>query len=255
MTSAPPRVVFVEDDAAMHLYVQTAVQDLPIELACCNTVEQAWQTLLDLPPALLIADLMLGGESGLDLIERLRAGPSELRSTRVAVTSAATDAPGVRERLQTLGVWRSLQKPVGLGDIEACVRDAIEEQALPRASRRGPAAPTEGARDASLDAHRAAAIAELFGGDRPLYDRYREACQLQFPIDIAQGDAGLERSDLAQIRRLAHNLRSVLRTLGEADAADRADRLEAAAVSADLAKARAAWRGLRTELLRLTTSP
>jgi len=245
----PPRVVLVEDDDAMQMYVDAALGHLSVELVCCRTVSEGWRALSDAPPTLLVTDLMLRGESGITLVEKLRKGPPGLRSTRVVVTSAAADAPGVRERLEPLGVWRLLCKPVGLDVFEGCVRDAIQVPSTEPGLHSAGTSSAEVDPHCPIEARHADAIAELFGGDRSLYLDFQAACREQFLADVTHGDAAFERHDSPAVRRLAHNLGSVLRTLGEPAAAAQADRIEAAAIAANLPDGFAVWQKLRALLV------
>lgn len=60
----------------------------------------------------------------------------------------------------------------------------------------------------------AAAVAEHFEGDLPLYLQYASACWEQFSMDLASGDAAAEAGDLRALRLLSHNLKTVLAALG-----------------------------------------
>lgn len=58
------------------------------------------------------------------------------------------------------------------------------------------------------------ALQLFFGGDADLFHAFRQACAAQFPQDLAQGHAACAAADWPAVRRTAHNLKSVLLTLG-----------------------------------------
>ena len=78
----PLRLAIVEDDAAVRSLLHDYLSNCP-EFACVSTtgsVEEMWQELsLSLPPQLLLLDLSLPGQSGLQALPRLLEQLPELR--------------------------------------------------------------------------------------------------------------------------------------------------------------------------------
>ena len=70
-----PKVLLVEDDSSIARFVQMALEELPIELVTCANVPDAMQALHAGGVELIITDLMLPGESGIDLVQRLLQEP------------------------------------------------------------------------------------------------------------------------------------------------------------------------------------
>lgn len=237
----PPRVLVVEDDAAVRRLVELALEELPITLQLCADGGSALQALQQAPVQLLITDLMMPGLSGYELLERVVAAPALRQGARLVAFSAGLDAEA-RERLQALGVWRLLAKPVSLQALEDCVRQAV-------LAGDAPAAPAPVSSDAAN--HEAAAIGTHFGGNAALFHAFRASCLLQFVQDVQAADAALAGSDAAALRRQAHSLKSVLATLGQGQAAAQARALETTALQADWTAAQAAWAPLRAALLGL----
>lgn len=95
----------------------------------------------------------------------------------------------------------------------------------------------------------ALAITKNFEGDAALYAAFAAACALQFPIDITRGDAACSMGNLAQLGRLAHDLKSVLELLGRTRASELAAHAESHAAAHELVAARHDWRALK-ELLQ-----
>lgn len=348
--SARPRVILVEDDASVQRFVALALEDLPIDLVACDSVAAALAALAQAPACLVLTDLMLPGEPGQALVERLARDPALRGSARVAVFSAGL-TPAVRDRLAGWDVWRLLSKPVSLAELEACVLDALKDgplgdgalgtgarsdgapaggapvpprpapsqpadqpattrgpcpqgergmpnEAVPRpddprsagtAGTDPPASPAPSSTASGTDHHhnrrpgrdpdcpsdcpsdrpsdcssdsagtaaqgwaaaQSHAIQVHFGGDAALYRAFRASCLPQFRRDAAAGDAALRAGDAAALRRLAHSLKSVLASLGEAPPSALAAHLEQAGAAGDLPACTAGWPPLRQALLHL----
>lgn len=219
-----PRVLVVEDDASLRRWVEMVLEREPIELVVCADGSAALSELARGSFRLLVTDLMMPGVSGRELLRRLHAQPGLGGMPLRAVFSAGLDA-GARRSLSGLGVWRWLHKPTPMADLLACIRDAVA----------APQPPTPAAREDSMGRH--------FGGDEALFRTYRASCFEQFGHDAAAGDVALAAHDAAALRRLGHSLKTVLLTLGEADAEVAARALEAAAAAGDWAVLQRQWPG------------
>lgn len=279
-----PKVLLVEDDASIRRFVELVVEDLPVSLVGCDTVAEAVRTLRAAPVALVITDLMLPGESGLGLLQRLADEPALAGGARVAVFSAGLN-PAMRERLAAFAVWRFLSKPASVEALRACVVDALDaasaaadpapsppgrrdesdaSQAVgavpageaPAAAQSNPDESIEPhARPALQAAADAVAITRHFGGNAPLFHAFKASCLAQFPLDVSAGDAACSQRDAQSLRRVAHSLKSVLLSLGQDDASDLAKTLEDAAAGGAWAPALALWQGLRLQLTGLLKGP
>ncbi|PJI98572.1 response regulator receiver domain-containing protein [Acidovorax sp. 69] len=242
-----PRVLLVEDDASIARFVQMALEELPIELVTCSNVPDAMQALRDSCTQLIITDLMLPGESGIDLVQRLLHEPGLGRSIPVAVFSAGL-TPAVRDQLNAMKVWRMLSKPASVAELEDCVRDALALKP-DEVEGRPPGDTLAAETDASTA--EAQAIATHFAGDEFLFKAYRASCLQQFPVDVRQGDVACTAQDWAALRRLAHSLVTVLLTLGYPTESVRARQLENAAANLTASQCAEHWGMLRAFLTRL----
>jgi CheY-like chemotaxis protein len=242
-----PRVLLVDDDPTIRLLVTLALEALPIELLCAASVAEAQPLLRGPPLRLVICDLMMPGVSGLTLLQQLAADPALRRGARLVPFSAGLDA-GTRQRLDALGVWRMLAKPVSMNELENCVLDAVRDDdgAASAAACVTPASPE------AID--ETGAIAQHFGGDAALFAAFRDSCRVQFVLDVADTDSAWAAADAAALRRQMHSLKSVLATLGQAGAAQLAREAEQAAAAQDWAAWAAAWVMLRAWLLRPAAS-
>ncbi|MBK0111798.1 MULTISPECIES: response regulator [unclassified Delftia] len=246
MNPAHPAVLLVEDDASIARFVTLALEGMPLTLVSCASAEQAQSLLQSQPFALLITDLMLPGASGVELIEWLRNSPQ-------AGCSAVVFSAGVRAdvalRLEQLQVWGVLRKPVSVAQLVDCVESVLAAQP---AGSPAPASVQAAGADMPADVPAdggPAAVSSYFGGDAALFHSYRASCLAQLPDDVALGENLLAARDAAALRRLAHNLKSVLRLLGHEQASGLAQTLEQACLASDWAGATDAWRQLGAALL------
>lgn len=245
-------MVLVEDDPLVQQLLAMVWDDFVLDLVPCTRVAEALAALQAAPADLVVTDLMLPGASGLDLLERLAAEPALRGAARVAVFSAGIDARS-QARLQRLGVWRVLRKPLPVADLQDCVLDAGARwrpgvsDALPPAEvppvAPQPAAPREPAEGRAIDTH--------FGGNQALFDAFRDAALRQFTHDIAAGDAALQAQQVRTMQHLAHSLKSVLPSLGHATFGQLAAALEASAAMSDWRAVRPQWQALRRALAEL----
>lgn len=182
------RVLLLEDDAALRLFVEMALEPLPVQLVPCATLAQARQALADAAVQLVMTDLALPDGSGLELLQWLA---ERARSTgvpcRTVVFSGGID-PAMEQQLQALQVWRVLHKPASVGSLMACVSDALAADAPP-AQVAPPADP----------------VRTFFDGNRSMYEAYRAASLAQFPKDLGDGDLAVQTGDVQALRHVAHN--------------------------------------------------
>jgi CheY-like chemotaxis protein len=238
-----PRILLLEDDPRIALLVEMALEGLPVEFVHCATVPEAVQHIGEGTVTLFITDLMLPGESGLSLLERLPAVPGYSPTMLTLAFSAGLSAD-VRAKLEALGVWRVMSKPASMAALRACAEEAVVDAADKVAANLDD-------RDAAPPntlPPRLAHVDDFFGGDMKLFAHFEQQCRAQFLHDIAEGNHALDGGDLAGLERLAHSLRPVLGTLGAADAVTLARQLETACRDADIDAARALWPQLRHQL-------
>jgi len=241
-----PRILLIEDDASIQRFVEFALEDIGAELIITDTVKQGINHLNHSPFDLILTDLMLPGESGITLLEKLREQPDLASHTKVVVFSAGLTG-SVKTQLQALGVWRMLSKPISVMDLLTCVEEGLSSLPVPQASVQS-AAPTPPS-SSSLQELERHAIDTHFNGDTQLFVMYRQACLAQFRIDIDTGDLASQTHDLPALRRMGHSLKTVLHTLAEEDGAQIAKALEQLAERQDLMAAQDQWRQLRNALL------
>jgi CheY-like chemotaxis protein len=245
-----PRVVLVEDDVTIRAWVAMALEELAIDLVCCTTLDEARQCLrrAGQAPALLLQDLMLPDGNGLDLLTEVQTWPAAQRPAHIVLLSASPHLPKAPQQTQW-GLDEILPKPVALDRLITCVE---RWTGLGDAMREGPGTP-DAAAAASPPVQDV--IERLFGGDAALYRAFHTRSLAQFRQDLASADGALQAGDMAGMRRVAHNLKSVLTLLGHARLATLAAQLEAQAqhpAPGDTAHVAALWSELRSGLQSLT---
>lgn len=245
-----PKVLLIEDDASITQFVRMALEELEIELLTRTNVADAWAVLEAGGIRLVLTDLMLPGESGIDLMHRLRNQAGRIPPVPVAVFSAGLTPP-VRDELTALGVWRMLSKPIPVMELEGCVREALALATAPASAPLPPGNAVQGAPGLQLAPAEIEAVATHFGGDERLFRAYRASCHAQFAADVQQGDAAHAAGDWQALRRLAHSLGTVLLTLGHPGHSAVARALEDAASQPDIAACQQGWARLRAFLTTL----
>lgn len=236
------RLLLIEDDASIARFVEMALEELPGHdagappVAChiVGSLADARQALATGGWRLVISDLMLpDGSAELLLDEGLALGAG---APAWVVFSAGLQEER-RQSLASRGVARTLRKPVPLAEL----LDTIA--ALLRDAPRAPPAPPP------AEAEERDPVQRNFGGDRQLYETFRDGCLQRFADDLAEGDAALGAGDAAALRRIAHSLKAVLELLGYSRLAGQARALEIAAASGDASAS--GWAALAQGLLDL----
>jgi|SRR5579875_3882995 len=85
-TAQLPRVLFVDDDPHVQGRIKQALEQMFL-VRCASSLEEARRCLLEEPPDLLICEIVLGNENGLDLCRFVR-GQSTLRHLPVMILSS-----------------------------------------------------------------------------------------------------------------------------------------------------------------------
>lgn len=219
----PPSLVLVlEDDALIRRFIDMALGELPIRMIHATSIAEAQQLLRSEAVDLFISDLMLPDGNAMDLFHVLRGDARHL-GLRIVILSAGITAT-VRALASRMDVFRVLDKPVPFADLVACVEQAIDVHdavAAPAPVAVPPISATQ--REHAIEAH--------FGGRSSLFDEFFASCLEQLPGDMAAGDAACARHDAGALRRVAHNLKSVLQLMGSTQGHVMARRLEQAVMA------------------------
>ena len=230
---ALPRMLLLEDDPAVRRFVEIALDTLELELLPCATLAEAYSALERDPVQLVLTDMTLPDGSGLDLLQWLS---ERGMACRTLVFSGSVDA-ALHQHLQDRGVWRVLTMPASVGSLVDAVGAALADLA------RETAAPPS-----SMPATATDLVNKYFGGNQGLFVAFRQSCLDQFVEDLRMGDPAVQAQDSAGLRRIAHNLKSVLTLLGEEEGARLALRTETWAAQGAWALAASSWGPLRAQV-------
>lgn len=249
MPAGPARALLLDDDRTFRFFVRTALEEVGLVVTECASVAEALAALGSTRFHLIVTDLLLRNESGLDLLRALQARAAAIDDCRVVVLSGALDMPTCI-RLAEFPIWRLLVKPVGLDQLQDCAREALAA-AAPRVLPRPPAL-APGARSLGLDAQHA--LMRHFAGDLALFLEFRDSCLAQFPHDWQACDKALATGDASRLHHLNHSLKTVLPMIGEPDLAALAAALDEASREADWPRITQLWPLLREGLQRRVLS-
>ena len=239
------RVLLIEDDPSIARFVELALEELPghdaaapsIQLQQAASVAQAREALARGGWQLVISDLMLPDGSAETLLAEGFALAAGAPAWLVFSAGVHDDRHGA---LATRGVARTLRKPVPLLEL----LDTVAELLRGRTAAAPATEPAPADDDDPVRRH--------FGGDRVLFETFRDGCIQRFADDLAQGDAAIAGGDAAALQRVAHGLKAVLALIGHPGLAAAARALEdAAAAGADPAGHAAAWAQLAQGLVAL----
>lgn len=113
------RILVADDDPAICMLIGTVLRRGPYEITTCPDAESAALTIeRDGPFDVVICDFMLPGNSGLDLIEQIRAGE---RSRKTPILMISGHAALVMDRAKSAGADLFLNKPFTLTQLRNAV--------------------------------------------------------------------------------------------------------------------------------------
>lgn len=241
--SASHPVLLIEDDPSIQRFVAMALEELPVTLTLAATLAEARLQLRSASFRLVVSDLMLPDGSALALLQERADAGRDVSTARWIVMSAGV-TPIVDAELRSLGVATILHKPVALAELFEAVQTLADDN--PASLRGEPhCVVIASSHDSGPDvdgsaADRANAVQQFFGGDEGLYRAFCETSEPQFLVDAALGDAAQARGDLAELRRVAHSLKSALLLTGRPRLSQTAHAVELLAARGDT-QALAAW--------------
>jgi len=111
------RVLVVEDDPASRDLMDVWLTDAGFEVRCAKDIAGSRQAALELNPHLILLDIGLGPESGLDFAAWIRSNSAFGAVPIIAVTAHAMVSD--RERIFTSGCNAFMPKPVDLKELRS----------------------------------------------------------------------------------------------------------------------------------------
>ena len=120
------RILVVDDDESLRRVMQVQLEDLGYDVATAADGDSALGSLQLSARELVISDLKMPGMSGIDLLEKVRAGYPE---TIVVVVTAFGTVETAVEAMK-LGAYDYITKPVHPDALELCVGKALQHLRL-----------------------------------------------------------------------------------------------------------------------------
>jgi CheY-like chemotaxis protein len=133
--SAARRLLVIEDNPTDTFLLRRALNEhnVEYEMVVVEDGEQGIEYLESCPeeakPDLIIVDLNLPKEDGIEVLKRFRESPSFVQTQIVILTSS--DSPMERQRAEALGISAYLQKPIDLDafmEMGGVLRKLLEQQ-------------------------------------------------------------------------------------------------------------------------------
>ncbi len=215
--SSGGRVLVVEDSHVNRVLIERQLQHFGCASVVVDTADEAMGVLQGGDVDLVLVDLQLHDEEGLDLVRRQRACERQGRRTPMVVTTAAaTDS--VRDECTLAGVDDLLPKPVRLGDLYAALRRWISPPALVEDLE-----PEDRPVDAATLESLAADV-----GDPDIAVKVVETYLSELDGRVAALRSGVQTGDLETVRRSAHLLRSTSGVVGATVLSELCERVESA---------------------------
>ena len=121
-----PTILLVEDDTSLRRIMQLRLEGGAYSVICVSSAEEALLALERQPFQLVVSDLMMPGQSGLDLLRRVKADYPE---TPVILLTAYGSVESAVEAMKC-GALDYLTKPVEQTDLLMTVARALETQQL-----------------------------------------------------------------------------------------------------------------------------
>ena len=130
MTILTPRILVVEDDAAINMLLKYNLEAEGFAVDVVETGEEAEIAVSDTPPDLMVLDWMLPGLSGIELCRRLRAGRKTKGLPILMLTARGEE--GDRIRGLTTGADDYVTKPFSPAELTARVKALLRRSSPDR---------------------------------------------------------------------------------------------------------------------------
>jgi CheY-like chemotaxis protein len=117
LSGAKRTIIVVEDDPLTARLVAEVIETLGHVVVSTATVDHAFRLAEDCQPAVMLVDVQLGTESGLDVMSRLASDPKTVAISIIVMT--ALGGPQYGTALERAGAIALLEKPVSAADVVA----------------------------------------------------------------------------------------------------------------------------------------
>jgi CheY-like chemotaxis protein/HPt (histidine-containing phosphotransfer) domain-containing protein len=224
--TAPNAVILVVDDSKEHLQMtKLLLGRIKSRIDTAGSGEDALEKVRTRAYDLIFLDYMMPGMDGLETFKAF----AKIKGFATPVIALSGEAQKeTREALLDAGFADYLQKPVAPQELEDAIRKRLPPELVEArgAGGGGEAVPSE--LEAALDA-RGVSLKEALEYNNESLDLLRRTAEILVQsYDERKGEMEgfIARGDWEGLRFMAHSLKSTLRGIGAANAADTAKRLE-----------------------------
>ncbi len=123
-TPERPRVLVLEDDIASAALLEAICRDIGCDCDVAHSTVGARRLVAERPFTLLITDVMLPGQSGIDFLHELRT-TARTRNLPVIVVSSEATSGGYAAQAAALGIVEWLEKPIDARQVMGLVESIV----------------------------------------------------------------------------------------------------------------------------------
>lgn len=129
------RLLVVEDDSSIRRFLVAILGRTGAEITAVESVHDAFESLKEFSPDLIISDIAMPTEDGISLIRRIRSHADRALSTIPAIALTAFGRDQERRRILDAGFDRHLAKPIDPQDLVWAIRSLLAERRTPHAQQ------------------------------------------------------------------------------------------------------------------------
>jgi DNA-binding response OmpR family regulator len=122
------RILVIDDAASVHGLVRARLADEPYEVRCANNAEAGETLVREFAPDLILLDIDMPGENGLEFCKRLKENPVTARIPVIFLT--ADDSTEHKVAGFELGAVDYVTKPFEAAELKARVRSSLRTKRL-----------------------------------------------------------------------------------------------------------------------------
>jgi DNA-binding response OmpR family regulator len=122
------RILVIDDAASVHGLVRARLADEPYDVRCANNAETGETLVREFAPDLILLDIDMPGENGLEFCKRLKANPVTARIPVIFLT--ADDTTEQKVAGFELGAVDYVTKPFEPAELKARVKASLRTKRL-----------------------------------------------------------------------------------------------------------------------------
>jgi DNA-binding response OmpR family regulator len=122
------RILVIDDAASVHGLIRARLAEEPYDIRCANNAEAGETMVREFSPDLILLDIDMPGENGLEFCKRLKDNPATARIPVIFLT--ASDATEQKVAGLELGAVDYVTKPFEPAELKARVRASLRTKRL-----------------------------------------------------------------------------------------------------------------------------